>query len=58
MRVRLAHGHRRLGLRDRHKVARGEEAHAALSAIRVLSHGLAMTGWLPQIEATLAQVKA
>jgi hypothetical protein len=58
MRVRLAPGHHRLGLRDRHKVARGEEAHAALSAIRVLSHGLAMTGGLPQTAATLAPVEA
>jgi hypothetical protein len=58
MRLRLAHGHRGLGILDRNNVPRGEQAHAALSAIRVLSHGLAMTGWLPQKEATLAQVEA
>ena len=56
MRLRLAHGHRCLGILDRNNAASGEEAHAALSAIRVLSHGLAMTDWLPQKEATLAQV--
>jgi hypothetical protein len=58
MRSLLVHCHLGLGMLERNNVDRGAQAHAELSAIIVLSRSLAMPGWLPQIEVTLAQVEA
>jgi len=56
MRPLAAHCHRGLGLLYC-QVGRGEQARAALSAAIELYRAMDMTFWLPQVEATLAQVE-
>ena len=55
MRPLMAHCHRGLGTLYI-TTGRWEQAHAALSTAIALYHAMAMTFWLPQTEATLAQV--
>ena len=52
----MAHCHHGLG-RLYHQTGRGEEARAALTAAIDLYRAMDMTLWLPQAEATLAQVE-
>ena len=56
MRPLQAHCHHGLG-RLYHQTDRGEEAHVALSTAIDLCRAMAMTFWLPQAEAALAQVE-
>jgi tetratricopeptide (TPR) repeat protein len=56
MRPLQAHCHHRLG-RLYHQTDRGEEARVALSTAIDLYRAMAMTFWLPQAEAALAQVE-
>jgi tetratricopeptide (TPR) repeat protein len=56
MRPLVAHCHHGLG-RLYHQTGRGEEARAALAAAIDLYRAMDMTFWLPQAEATLAQVE-
>jgi tetratricopeptide (TPR) repeat protein len=56
MRPLQAHCHLGLG-RLYGSAGRGAQARAALSAAIELYHAMAMTFWLPQVEAALAQVK-
>jgi tetratricopeptide (TPR) repeat protein len=56
MRPLVAHCHLGLG-RLYGQTGRGEEARAALTAAIDLYHAMDMTFWLPQAEATLAQVE-
>lgn len=51
-----AHCHRRLGILYAQVERRGE-ARTALSTAIALYHAMGMTFWLPETEATLAQVK-
>jgi tetratricopeptide (TPR) repeat protein len=56
MRPLVAHCHLGLGMLYR-KIDRGEQARAELSTAIALYRAMAMTFWLPQAEAALAQVK-
>jgi predicted ATPase len=56
MRPLQAHCHHGLG-RLYHQTGRGEEAHVALSTAIDLYRAMAMTFWLPQAEAALAQIE-
>ena len=56
--MRPLQAHCRLGLgRLFQQAGRGEEAHVALSTAIDLYRAMAMTFWLPQAEAALAQVE-
>ncbi len=57
MRPLLAHCYRGLGALYG-RVGRGQQARAALSTAIELYRAMAMTFWLPQTEAALAQVEA
>lgn len=56
MRPLVAHCHRGLGTLYA-ATGQWEQAHTALSAARTLYREMAMTFWLPQTEAALAQVE-
>jgi Flp pilus assembly protein TadD len=56
MRPLQAHGHRGLGTLYA-KIGRLERARAELSTAMQMYQTMAMTFWLPQAEATLAQVE-
>src|SRR5207253_5925477 len=57
MRPLQAHCHLGLG-RLYGQIGRGEQARAALATAIALYRGIVMTFWLPQAEATLAQVES
>jgi len=53
-----AYDHCHLGLQKLYgEIGRQDEAHAELSAAITLYRAMEMTFWLPQVEATLAQVE-